>query len=394
MMKRRDFLKAAAGAPFFIHNLYPNQVPARTKYYPGNEKSFEILEIKGSYAQIGYQIGKVFGNHIKKLIERRSKWHYSLLEILGAKEGKLKSQEYLDLTRKHFPHLVKEIEGMAEGAGLHFNAVWALCIKSELLAVDTEPSDCSTIYFGDSKRQWLFHNEDGHAAFAGIMFVLKVYPPSGIKYVSMVYPGTITGNGPGMNNKGIIQATNYIGSTESAIGIPRYILGRAVLEANNIKEAMDIVTLELRAYPYHHNICSLLQNRYVSLETTPDHWQAREPKGIYYHTNHLLLEKTRQYLFEDIPYKMSSSISRFQVIQSKIQNLNLKELSPVDIIQILALHRNAPFSPCRHPQGEVLGTTLGSAFFDIGRGRFRLFKGNPCEALENNRYVDFYFDKI
>ena len=74
-MKRRDFLKTAAGVPFFINNLYPDTVQVRTKYYPGNEKSFEILEIKGSYAQIGYHIGRFFGDHIKKLIEQRSKWH-------------------------------------------------------------------------------------------------------------------------------------------------------------------------------------------------------------------------------------------------------------------------------------------------------------------------------
>jgi hypothetical protein len=198
-MNRRDFLKAAAGAPFLVNHLYPINLQTSTKYYPGNEKSFEILEIKGSYAQIGYQIGHFFGDHIKKLIKQRATWHNDLLEILGTKAGKLKSQKYLDLTRKYCPHLLKEIEGMAEGAGLHFDAVWSLCIKSELLAIDREPADCSTIYFGDSKKQWLFHNEDGHAAFAGIMFVLKVYPPSGINFLSLVYPGTITGNGPGMN---------------------------------------------------------------------------------------------------------------------------------------------------------------------------------------------------
>ena len=119
---------------------------------------------------------------------------------------------------------------------------------------------------------WLFHNEDGNRAYSDIMFVLKATPPSGVTYLSMVYPGIITGNGPSMNSRGIIQSTNYIGSTKSEAGIPRYILGRAVLEAQDLQEAQEIITMEPRAYPYHHNIGSFHDQRYFSLETTPESW--------------------------------------------------------------------------------------------------------------------------
>ncbi len=393
-MKRRNFLQTSITAPFLLRQLLADEVGLKTNYLKANEKSFEILEVKGSYKQIGFQIGHYFGDNIKQVIKARSDWHTNLLNNLRSEGGNKRSKEYLRLTQKYFPHFLDEIRGMADGAGLHFDTVWAMCIKSELEALDEEPQGCSTICYKDEKKTWLFHNEDGNVAYADLMFVLKAKPPSGVNYVSMVYPGIITGNGPSLNNKGIIQTTNFIGSTESSIGLPRYIIGRAVLEAKNIDEAIDIITMEPRAFPYHHNIGSILQNKYLSVETTPITWQVKEPEGIYYHTNHLLFDKTRKYESEDGDYKQTSSMSRYQVIQDQTKNLDLHKLSPEDLINILASHKNAPYSPCRHPQGEVKGATLGTAFYDYQRNVFRLFKGNPCKASRDNLYIDFHLDEI
>jgi predicted choloylglycine hydrolase len=363
MMKRRDFLKTTLITPFVFGKLASFELKEEIRYRVGDLKSFDFLEIKGSYPQIGYQIGRYFGDNIKKVIKRRSNWHNNLLEILRTKHGRQKSEEYLSLTKKHFPHLLEEIRGMADGAGLHFEAIWSICIKSELSALDEEPMGCSTIFYPD--KLWLFHNEDGHVTYADLMFVLKVQNPSGVNYISLVYPGTLTGNGPSLNSKGIIQTTNYIGSTKSSIGIPRYILGRAVLEAKNLKEAKDIICMAPRAYPYHHNIGSFLEKKYISLETTPEAWQTEVPEEIYFHTNHLLFEKTGKYESEDLEYKQASSMSRYEVIQKGIQQLQKTDFAPEDFMNILASHSNKPYSPCRHPQGDVKGQTLGSAFFDF-----------------------------
>jgi predicted choloylglycine hydrolase len=393
-MKRRDFVKTAISIPFLLKPLLSENKGSKAKYLKGNEKNFDFLEIKGSYEQIGIQIGQYFGNNIRMVIERRKDWHANLMNILRSKEGRIISEEYLNLTRKHFPHLLEEIKGMADGAGLHFDAIWTMCIKSELLAIDEESPGCSTIFYKDDNHMWLFHNEDGDAAYADQMFLLKVVPPSGVNYLSMVYPGIITGNGPSVNNRGIIQTTNFIGSRNSNIGIPRYIIGRAVLEAKNLKEAVDIITMEPRAYPYHHNLASFLDNRYISLETTPQEWEAREPQGIYYHTNHLLFDKTEKYQSEDQAYKQTSSLSRYQVIEDEIRKLQQDNLRLAEFVKILSSHRNAPYSPCRHPQGEVKGATLGMAFYDFNQGVLRLFKGNPCKAIPDSSYIDFDFNQI
>jgi predicted choloylglycine hydrolase len=379
---------------FILNKTFANDSKVSQKFRPGDNKKFDFLEIKGSYYQIGYQIGGTFADNIKTVIKKRHAWHKNLLDVLDSAEGRKRSQKYLQLTEKYFPSVLKEIKGLADGAGVHFDAIWALCIKSELMAFNPEPTGCSTIYYRDQKHQWLFHNEDGHQAYDGQMFVVKVQPPSGITYLYFVYPGTITGNGPGVNKEGIFQTTNYISSTKSKIGIPRYVLGRAVLESKNIQEAMEILTMEPRAYPYHHNVGSMSDGRYLSLETIPQKWQVEEPSGLYYHTNHLLFDKTKNYQFEDTEYKTDSSLSRYRVIENEVENLDSDTITQDSLQNILASHRQAPYSPCRHPQGDVKGITLGTAFFDIKKRLFRLYRGNPCQAFSTSQYSDFPLDYI
>jgi predicted choloylglycine hydrolase len=203
----------------------------------------------------------------------------------------------------------------------------------------------------------------------------------------MVYPGIITGNGPSLNSRGIVQTTNYIGSTKSEIGLPRYVIGRAILEAKDLEEAIQIATFEPRAYAYHHHLAGFEEKRYASVETVPGESEVKHPDGIYCHTNHLLFEKTKEYPFQDQAYKNSSSLSRYMVINEKISQLETNNLQAKSMLSILSSHERKPYSPCRHPHEDIHGQTLGTAFVDINEGRFYLYRGNPCEAVKNNRYT-------
>ena len=390
-MKRRNFLKTAGLSSVCLAQLLTCTKKNTGIYSEPTDKRFAHLEIKGSYREIGYQIGRVFGKDIKKIISRRSEWHSGLINILNSGEGQKLSDKLLELSQKYFPDVLEEIKGIADGAGINFDHFWAMNIKSELGAIKKEPPGCSSIFVKNDKTMWLFHNEDGHTAYKDIMFTIKVTPPSGVSFISMVYPGTITGNGPSLNSRGIVQTTNYIGSTQSEIGLPRYVIGRAILEAKDLKEAIQIATFEPRAYPYHHHLASFDEKRYASVETIPGASGVKHPDGIYFHTNHLLFEKTKDYHFQDQEYKNSSSLSRYIVINEKLNQLETNNLQPGSFLSILSSHERKPYSPCRHPQEDILGQTLGTAFFDINEGRFNLYKGNPCEAVKNNQYITLGF---
>lgn len=387
-MNRRKFLKTSGMSVVCLYTCTPRRDSA---YLRPTNKRFAHLEINGNYRDIGYETGRVFKKNINGIIKRRAGWHKGLMETLRSKKALKYSDKLLALAKRHFPKIIQEMEGIADGAGIHFDSLWAMNIKSELGVIRSEPPGCSSIFVHNDKDMWLFHNEDGHTAYQNSMFTIKASPPSGISYIAMVYPGIITGNGPSVNSRGIVQTTNYIGSVKSEIGIPRYIIGRAILEAKDLEEAIQIATFEPRTYPYHHNIISLSEKKYASVETIPNISEIQYPGGLYCHTNHLLFDNTGQFQNEDQEYKNSSSISRYTVIHERLESLDKNEVQQDDIFSILSSHESKPYSPCRHPEEDVFGQTLGTAYIDVNSGEFRLYKGNPCESVAKERFVHLNF---
>jgi isopenicillin-N N-acyltransferase-like protein len=388
-LTRRSFFRWSVAAPFAVQAAVAETGEPDVPGPAGVEGVYPLLEVRGSHHEIGLAIGRRFRDNILTVISRRREWHSDLLRVLASPIGRRRSAELMRLTKLHFPELLDEVRGMAEGAGIDFNAMWAMTIKSELGSLEVEPPGCSTLFYRGEDHSWLCHNEDGHAAYLDQMFLVRVTPPSGVRFVSMVYPGILTGNGPSLNSRGVIQTTNYIGSTRSEIGLPRYVIGRAILEAKSLEEARQIATLEPRAYPYHHNLASLADGRYLSVETVPGASGTVEPSsGLYVHTNHLLHEDTRGYRYQDEQYRSSSSMSRFEVLTGLAAHRESPSFAVDDLLEMLSSHERAPYSPCRHPRASVQGQTLGTAVFDLTGGSFKLARGNPCAATRGQGFAE------
>lgn len=404
-MKRRNFIRLSLAAPLFLHaSCRESAYKVNKKLVPPFDiaepkttlpvKDYKTIEVSGSYYDIGYQSGKKFRKNFHYILEHKKAWITKLIEITESQKGKAFRDELLAETKTYFPQYVDEIRGMSEGSGIDFNLMFSMSMKSELSAFEKENPGCSTVFYKDTQNSWLFHNEDGDATYYDQMYVLRATPPSGVSFTTLVYPGFIPGVGPSMNSEGIILTSNFIGCNKPMIGIPRYFLGRAILEAKNMEEALQIAQFERRAFPWHHNLASISDDKYVSIETLPDGTvDIREiDKGVYLHTNHTTGENTRDYEHQDLDYKNSSSISRMEVLTRLSAEYKEKKIdNPKIILDWMSSHEQAPYSPCRHPDGKITGQTLATAHFDIKKGIFRLYKGNPCIAVKDNLFVDYKY---
>lgn len=376
MISRRQFLKFSILFPyFFIFGLKKEKV-----------KYFNFAEIEGSYKQIGYKIGKYFKKNISYVLNQRKGWVLKLKEKFKSKEGKYFKEIFLKEIKNSFSFYIEEIEGLSSGSGIDLDTIWALNLQCELEYIK-EKDGCSSIYFKDSYQNYFLHNEDGHRANYGKMFIVYVKPPSKVDFLSIVYPGLLPGNAPGINKNGIFQTTNYIGSEAVFEGVPRYVLSRAILEAKDLKQAKEIAVYSPKAYPCHHNLGSMEEEKYLSIEATPLGFDIFEPEGLYYHTNHLILEKTKNYPYEEKIYREKSSISRYEVIREGVENL--RDIKFNYLFDILSSHKRKPFSPCRHPEGDIEGQTLSTAHYDLKKKEINFYEGNPCLSLKNDRKFNF-----
>jgi len=361
-----------------------------------SSESFPMLEVKGSYYDIGYAIGKNFEHQIKDYLTTRKEW-FGELKDLSSGRGKELFKGLKNKANQHYPHFVEELRGLALGAEISFNDIFLLNIKDEmgtlLNNIAQETPGCSTVVLNNDKRKYIIHNEDGDKANVDNMYIVKATPPSGVAFTVLTYPGIIMGNGPGFNDRGIAQSTNYIASKTFKTGIPRYFMGRAVLEAKTLSEATDIVTDTNRAFAYHHNLASFSENKILSIEVTPDIHQIIAPHGIFYHTNHLIHFETK-YHPQDENYINSSSLPRYTAISNRLNHFkDIFKINRNDVMQIMSDHTNKPYSVCRHPKGDVHGITLGTAVIDILGGTMDIYKGNPCTSYKNDLFSSYSFDQ-
>jgi len=342
------------------------------------EASFPVFEVSGTNYEIGFEIGKHFGENIREGFRRRRKW-FGNLKAVATGHFAEHFKGCIAAAKKHFPQFVEEIQGWADGAGVPFEDMMILNMWAELTAMKRSRGEgsCSTISLNDGKRIILAHNEDGSAAYKGLMFWLKAKPRNGCSFQTICYPGFIPGNSPGFNDAGIIQTTNYIPSAEWKVGIPRYILNRAIFDAKTLADAVKTATHPARCYGNHHNLASTKEQRILSVEATPTKHEVHEVHGVYFHTNHLILDSMKGQ--PQFPGK--SSTTRYAVLAKETEKWkDATKVRGSDIVRALSSHERKPNSVCRHAAAHTGGATLTSAVFEIPKGSFRLYKNNPCSG--------------
>ena len=401
-MKRREFLKTtlAGAALATTAGALPTRLFAKQRPNPeflrATDKTWPQLSVRGSHRAVGEAIGEFFGASTKDALKARAEWFKPLYDFSTSKDGRPIVDKMLAAARLHAGPAVEELEGWAAGAGMEFRELFVLNCKSEIEAfIDSRCgcAGCTTAAYvhGDSLLVW--HNEDGHKAYEGKMFLLDVEVPGAPRATALTYPGIMAGNAPWVNAAGIVMTTNYIPSAKVHAGIPRYFLDRMAMEATTVEDAIDIVCHTDRAYAYHHIVADLKTRRAWTVEGNPDKISKREVKGLVLHTNHLLWDGMKdEPQFEK--YIKISSMPRLEAATKRLAAKAETGITRDDLVAAFTNHDGAPYSVCRHPEGEAVGATLGAAVFEAGPKisttppfDVTIYKGQPCKGNTSTHTV-------
>ncbi|MFH2009484.1 MAG: C45 family peptidase, partial [bacterium] len=374
-MNRRSFLlqTGLCGAALLCPACRKRPSPAAP------EGTFPVVVARGSPFEVGAAIGAASRDRIARLVKRREKWFTELLRFALA-DRSTRIDGFARATAKHHPEIMAELRGLAKGAQRPLDEILVLNLQPELGALKhrcqsaEKPAkvgcgDCSTLHLVQGGRILLAHNEDDHHANRDLMALLRVAPTGRPTFVSLSYPGVIPGNVPAMTGAGLMQTTNFIGGSEVRVGVPRYVLGRAILDARNIDEAVQRAVNPDGAYSFHVNLGSKKEQRLVSIEVAPGgrHDLRDTRQDLYVHTNHFLLPGTKA-VPQIATYAGGSSDSRYRILQRARKTLPpLAKVGPEHLTRLLSSHQaiKAPYSPCRHPHGDIQGQTMAMALFDV-----------------------------
>lgn len=190
-----------------------------------------------------------------------------------------------------FPRHMREIEGIADGAGLPLDEIFLWNCRGDLRDLDPGLDDtgCTTVLL-PGETAVIGHNEDGGKDLAGLCFLCDVEPDDGPGFTAFCYPGMLPGHAFGVNRLGLVQTINNIRPNDLAVGVPRHVIARAVLDCRDLDEAVALLRRTDRAAGFHHALGQAGDPRLLSVEAPASGCTVVEVLSPLAHANHLVAD--------------------------------------------------------------------------------------------------------
>jgi hypothetical protein len=245
-----------------------------------NHPELGWLRAAGSPYEIGWALGRQGRKAVHRVLIGSDYWAAVTDPVRAATVARLEAR-----TRALFPRIHAEIQGLADGLDLPFAQVMAWNCRGDLMS--NLPDGCTTIQLpGDSLV--IAHNEDGLPGFRGHCFVADISPEDGIGFIAACYPGSLPGHTFAVTRAGLAQAVNNLRLRNPHPEIPRMVLGRAVLDCDSVKAALDLLARENACGGFHFTLAQPGEGSIHSVEFGGGrmfHRQITEPSA---HANHAL----------------------------------------------------------------------------------------------------------
>ncbi|MFN4172427.1 MAG: C45 family autoproteolytic acyltransferase/hydrolase, partial [Pseudorhodobacter sp.] len=127
--------------------------------------------------------------------------------------------------------------------------VMAWNCRGDLLA--SVPDGCTSLLY-PGRAPELAHNEDGLPFLRGHCGIVEACPDGAAAFVAFCYPGSIPGHTFAATAAGLLQTVNNMRLTGVRnAGLPRMVLGRAVLSQNCVAAAIDMLQAHPAAGGFH-----------------------------------------------------------------------------------------------------------------------------------------------
>ena len=319
------------------------------------------FEAKGDAFAIGVALGQRAGQALREVVPAIARF----IEL----ERDWGGSDYIAALERAgrgvFPRHMREIEGIAEGAGVPFERVFLWNCRGDVpgggdQSKASEVAGCTSFMLPSAGGQpaVIGHNEDGEAEEDGHCFLVRLVPDDGPAITSFYNPGLLPGHSFGWNDHGLVQTINHIRPFDQREGIPRHLITRAVLSCESLDQAVALLQREDRASGFHHNLGRAGDGRLLSVEAPASGCSVRSIERPHCHANHLVHDAFVGLQQADAP----SSMSR----QARGEALLAAERA-ADVARLLADQETAPLPIYRkRVGGEDAGFTLASGLFEIG----------------------------
>jgi isopenicillin-N N-acyltransferase-like protein len=279
------------------------------------------------------------------------------------------------------PHLVEEIRGIAEGAGVPFAAALLVNVRAEVAGVRAggagPAEECTAFAAGRgataSGAVLLGQNQDQAPEMEAFGVVVRVRPDRGPPVLMATFGGLV--GYPGLNGAGVAHVQNALANGVWRHGLPHYPLKRVLLEQETVEACLGVFDRAPLASCGNY-VLGDGQGRVVDVESTPGGYAVLEPeRDVIAHTNHFRSDRfaSGERLLGSLP----DSVPRW----ARMRALLLAEHGRITLETVqrcLRDHEGGPGAICRHDPARPM-QTIASIVAEPDEGRLHVARGNPCE---------------
>jgi predicted choloylglycine hydrolase len=344
---------------------------------------YELFRVQGTHREMGRQHGEQASRQIRAHVEQ-----------LERSRGQLEAQtaRFKPLFEKYCPHLLDEITGLAEGAGISLAEALAVNIRGEL--GKARPEGCTTYVIGrrgTANREILAgQNSDMWQQSIDLGYILHFKPASKPQILIWTFGGMIGYHG--MNSAGVAIFENALSENgevpRGRFAMPHYPVKRMILESSSLDAASELFRKIPLASNKNYVMCdgsgAILD---VEATTAGPEMLKDEGAGFLAHSNHFVCGK---YAGKEKPEALlADSRKRLNRINGQIRG-DFGAITVDRLKTCLSDHSNYPTSICRHAQTPDAGTmrTVASMIAEPAFRRMHVALGNPCIS----RYVTYTMD--
>jgi isopenicillin-N N-acyltransferase-like protein len=300
---------------------------------------------------------------------------------------------------ERYPAYAEEIRGIAAGAGVDFEDILALNVRTEVMfsakarkAADERgaklPRECSALaVLPEASAEghtligqnwdWLVHCFD-------TVVVLEVRQPDAPDFVTVVEAGLLAK--AGMSSAGIALCTNALVTDvdHGRPGIPYHVLLRAIFDAETPSDALASLQRAERSSSANY-LLAHEDGVALDVEAAPGDFSRLfldyENDGVLLHTNHFVAPR---FDGRDVSvWAMPDSPFRLARLRQRVAD----HAGPLDVAfwqEALCDHATHPLGVCAHPDARAhpleQSATVAALIMDPAARRMWVAGGSPCTA--------------
>jgi isopenicillin-N N-acyltransferase-like protein len=362
---------------------------ARTERFP-------FVELRGGPRERGRQLGeacreqvRAYPHALHRVLAAEARLR--AVGVVGADGGnagpapadlEARALTFLPAFEAFAPHLVEEIRGVAEGAGVPFGTALLVNVRAEVAGVraGAPASSDGCTAFAVGRRATgaggflLGQNQDQAPEMEAFGVVVRVRPDRGPPAVMATFGGLV--GYPGLNGAGVAHFQNALANGVWRHGLPHYPLKRVLLEQETVEACLGVFDRAPLASCGNY-VLGDGRGRLVDVEATPDGYEVLAPeRDVVVHTNHF--RGPRFASGERLLGSLPDSAPRFERMRALLA-AHHGRVTLETVKQALRDHQGSPGAICRHDPERPM-KTIASIIAEPDARRLHVARGNPCES--------------